>query len=144
MPKTFLLLAMCFMMTLSLQAAGFSNPQDGPQASASNMASTYVPIESWIYPAFERLAAEGYLPAAFFSLRPGTQMDCARLVDEAEEQITDQSAAFDAPTLLASLKEEFGVELARRAGSPLLSTVPQHDAAFTFQLSYRPLGGGRQ
>ncbi|MDW5265154.1 MULTISPECIES: capsule assembly Wzi family protein [Acidobacteriaceae] len=111
-------------MTLSLQAARFSNPQDGPQASASNMASTYVPIESWVYPTFERLAAEGYLPAAFFSLRPWTRMDCARLVDEAEdlvdkdeEQIAAKPAASDAPALLASLKEEFAVELARRAGA---------------------------
>ena len=124
MLKTFSLLAMCFMMTLSLQAAGFSNPQDGSQASASNMASTYVPIESWVYPAFERLAAEGYLPAAFFSLRPWTRMDCARLVDEAEdlvdddeEQIAARPAASDVPALLASLKEEFAVELARRAGA---------------------------
>ncbi|HEV2708952.1 MAG TPA: capsule assembly Wzi family protein [Edaphobacter sp.] len=88
------------------------------------MASTYVPIESWIYPALERLAAEGYLPAAFFSLRPWTRMDCARLVDEAEdlvdkdeELITVKAAASDAPALLASLKEEFAVELARRAGA---------------------------
>lgn len=112
------------MMTLSLQAAGFSNPPDGPQAGTSNMASTYVPIGSWVYPAFERLAAEGYLPAAFFSLRPWTRMDCARLVDEAEElldndaqQIAARPAASDAPALLASLKEEFAVELARRAGA---------------------------
>ncbi len=124
MPKTFLLLAMCFMMTLSLQAAGSPNPQDGPQPGASNMASTYVPIESWVYSAFDRLAAEGYLPAAFFSLRPWTRMDCARLVDEAEEQVDeteDQIAAkptaSDVPALLASLKEEFAVELARRAGA---------------------------
>lgn len=124
MPKTFSLLAMCFLMTLSLQAAGFSNPQDGPQASASNMASTYVPIDSWVYPAFEQLAAEGYLPAAFFSLRPWTRMDCARLeeeaedlVDEDETQIADKPAASDVPALLASLKEEFAVELTRRAGA---------------------------
>jgi hypothetical protein len=124
MPKNFSLLAMCFIMTLSLQAAGFSNPQDGSQASASNMASTYVPIESWVYPAFERLAAEGYLPAAFFGLRPWTRMDCARLVDEAEElvdedegQIATRPASSDVPALLASLKEEFAVELARRAGA---------------------------
>lgn len=87
MLKTFSLLVMCFIMTLTLQAAGFSNPQDGSQARASNMASTYVPIESWVYPAFERLAAEGYLPTAFFSLRPWTRMDCALLVDEAEAQL---------------------------------------------------------
>lgn len=123
MPKTFLLLVMCFMMTLSLQAAGSSNSQDGPQPGASNRASTYVPIESWVYSAFDRLAAEGYLPAAFFSLRPWTRMDCARLVDEAEEQadetedqIAAKPTASDVPALLASLKEEFAVELARRAG----------------------------
>ena len=124
MPKTFLLLAMCVMMTLSLQAAGFPNPQDGQQPPASNMASTYVTIESWDYSAFDRLAAEGYLPAAFFSLRPWTRMDCARLVDEAEEQVDETEGqiatkltASDVPALLASLKEEFAVELARRAGA---------------------------
>ena len=31
-------------MTLTLQAAGFSNPHDGPQARASDIASTYVPM----------------------------------------------------------------------------------------------------
>ncbi len=124
MSKTFLLLAMGFIMTLSLQAAGFPNPPDGQQPVASNMASTYVPIESWVYSAFDRLAAEGYLPAAFFSLRPWTRMYCARLVDEAEEHLDeteDQIAAkptvSDVPPLLASRKEEFAVELARGAGA---------------------------
>jgi Capsule assembly protein Wzi len=124
MPKPFLLFAMCFMMTLSLQAAGISDPQDGREPSASNMASTYVPIESWVYSAFDRLAAEGYLPAAFFSLRPWTRMDCARLVDEAEEQMDETEGQIaakpttsDVPAILASLEEEFAVELARRAGA---------------------------
>lgn len=107
MLKTFSLLAMCFMMTLTLQAVGICDPQDGPQASASNTASTCVPIESWVHPAFERLAAEGYLPAAFFSLRPWTRLDCARLVDEAEDPVDDDEeqfaakpAASDVPALL--------------------------------------------
>lgn len=124
MPKPFLLLAMCLMMTLSLHAAGFSNPADEARPRAANMASTYVPMESWVYPAFERLAAEGYLPAAFFSLRPWTRMDCARLVEEADNLVNDdpqaisaKSGASDVPALLASLKEEFSVELARRAGA---------------------------
>lgn len=124
MPKTRFLLVMYLMMTLSLHAASFSNPTDGPQASASNMASTYVPIESWVYPAFERLAAEGYLPAAFFSLRPWTRMECARLVDEAEDLVDSDTQRIDAvqetsdaPALLASLKKEFAIELARRVGA---------------------------
>lgn len=117
MRKTFSLLVVYFMMTLTLQAAGISNPRDGQQARASDMGSTYVPIESWIYPAFQRLAAEGYLPTAFFSLRPWTRMDCARLVDEAEAQLAVKPITSDAPALLASLKEEFALELARRAGA---------------------------
>jgi len=51
-------------------------------------------------------------------------MDCARLVDEAEDQFNDDAqqiaakpVASDVPALLASLKEEFAVELARRAGA---------------------------
>jgi hypothetical protein len=116
MRKTFSLLVMSFTMTLTLQAASFSNPQDGQRARASDMASTYVPIESWVYPAFERLAAEGYLQTAFFTLRPWTRMDCARLVDEAEDQLTVKPTTSDAPALLDSLKEEFAVELERRAG----------------------------
>ena len=116
MPKAFSLFAMCFMMTLTLQAAGSTEPKDVQQPRVANMASTYVPLESWVYPAFERLAAEGYLPTAFFSLRPWTRMDCARLVEEAEGRITEQPLTSDAPALLQSLKEEFAAELARRSG----------------------------
>jgi hypothetical protein len=35
MLNAFSLVAMCFMMTLILQVADFSNPQDAPQARAS-------------------------------------------------------------------------------------------------------------
>jgi hypothetical protein len=81
------------------------------------MASTYVPMDSWVYPAFERLAAEGYLPTAFFSLRPWTRNDCARLTEAAEEQIIDLPARSDTAQLLESLKEEFAPELARSGGT---------------------------
>jgi hypothetical protein len=43
------------MMTLILQAAGFNPSRDVGQSRAANMASTYVPLESWVYPALERL-----------------------------------------------------------------------------------------
>jgi hypothetical protein len=75
------------------------------------MASTYVPIESWVYPALDRLAAEGYVPSVIFSLRPWTRIACARMVEEAGERIAhDQRPPSDATVLLRSLKEEFAVE----------------------------------
>ena len=36
------------------------------------MASPYVPLDSWVYPAFDRLAALGVAPTAFAGLRPWT------------------------------------------------------------------------
>lgn len=47
--------------------------------------SPYVPLDSWIYPALERLVAMGYIKTAILGLRPWTRSECARLLSEAEE-----------------------------------------------------------
>src|ERR1700734_1750152 len=68
----------------------FGDTPDGHEdCDSSNMASTYVPIESWVYPAVERLALAGYVQTAFAGLRPWTRMESARLVAEAQEQQAD-------------------------------------------------------
>ncbi len=105
------------MMTLPLYAAAQTSTYDGPQRDAAAMASTYVPIESWVYSAFDRLGAEGYLPAAFFSLRPWTRMDCARLLEEADDELEKKPLAYDTQELLLALKREFAPELRRRDGT---------------------------
>ena len=61
------------------------------------MASTYVPIESWIYPAIERLALAGYVQTAFAGLRPWTRMESARLVAEAQEQQAEHLDSEEVP-----------------------------------------------
>ncbi len=58
-----------------------------PRRAAKQMGSPQVPLGSWVYPAFDRLAALGYAPSAFASLRPWTRMECARLVLAAEEDL---------------------------------------------------------
>jgi hypothetical protein len=134
------------------------------------MASTNVPLDSSVYPAFEQLAAEGFVQTAFFGPLPWTRLDCARLIEEAEDQITNETVTSDSSTLLRNLKLEFVAELDRRAGLPnrefrlesldqrvtaiagrpladgfhfaetLLSATGQRNAAFTIQLSCNPLG----
>lgn len=104
------------MSLLSLQFVGNSRAQDIPERSVSNMASTYVPIDNWAYSAFDALAAKGYLQSAFFGLRPWTRMDCARLLEEAEDQTLDSQDDRDVLTLIRALKQEFAPELQRRAG----------------------------
>jgi hypothetical protein len=94
------------MSTTTIQASGTSNSRN-----TANMASTYVPIESWVYPALDRLAAEGYVPSVIFSLRPWTRIACARMMEEAGKRIAhDQRPPSDAAVLLRSLREEFAVE----------------------------------
>lgn len=103
---------MCLMPTTMLRASDPSNPPDKQLHNAADMASTYVPIESWVYPAFDRLAAEGFVPSAIVSLRPWTRLSCARLINEAEKRVADDpQAPFDAASLLRSLSEEFAPEL---------------------------------
>src|ERR1039457_563265 len=51
------------------------------------MGTTFVPLDSWVYPAFERLAALGYLPTEIIAIRPWPRLECARLIVEAEEQM---------------------------------------------------------
>ena len=78
---------------------------------AKDMGSPYVPLDSWIYPAFDRLIALGYVHTGFLDMRPWTRMECARLVVEAQDQINeddpDESAASH---LYHALQTEFSPE----------------------------------
>jgi len=76
------------------------------------MGSTYVPLDSWVYPAIEKLAAWGHIQTAFVGLKPWTRLECARLVEQAgdAEQQSD-GAARDLADLQSRLQEEFAYEL---------------------------------
>ena len=57
---------MSFMFFSTRYATGYPGPQDTSQRNVAYMASPYVPVDSWVYPAFELLAAKGYVQSAFF------------------------------------------------------------------------------
>ncbi len=75
------------------------------------MGSPFVPLDSWVYPAFERLAALGYVRTAIMGLKPWTRIECARLADEAAEKL-EQGGALnqEASQLQARLRQEFSYE----------------------------------
>jgi hypothetical protein len=82
-----------------------------------HMGSTYVPLDSWIYPALDRLAALGYAERGFEGMRPWTRMDCARMIDTAKEaQEIFHPLSEDAEDLLRRLEEEFVFEIGLRDG----------------------------
>ena len=70
--------------------------------------SPYVEIDSWIYPAIERLAALGYIHSAFLGTRPWTRNECAELVGEAgDAMISMDKVPAEAEQLVAALQTEF-------------------------------------
>jgi len=88
--------------------------------SASFAASSAVPLDSWVYPAIDRLTALGYAPSAMQGMRPWTRLQCARLVEEAQGVLDAEADAVDPDALqiVERLRLEFLYEIALLHGSP--------------------------
>lgn len=83
---------------------------------ARDMGSPYVPLDSWVYPVFDRLQAMGYAPSGF-ATRPWTRMECARLVEEAGTLLQESdSRNGEAVRLYHALATEFSREVALSEG----------------------------
>jgi len=75
---------------------------------AEHMGSTYMPLDSWVYPALDRLAALGFIRGAFVGLKPWTRMECARLIEEASSgSAEDGGDNRDIAAMFVRLREEF-------------------------------------
>lgn len=91
--------------------------QDG-QKDHRRMGSPFVPLDSWVYPALDRLAAFGFVNSSITGLKPWTRIECARLTEEAGEELQhDESLSEDAARLQARLQLEFAYELGLLEGA---------------------------
>jgi len=77
-----------------------------------NMGSSYVQLDSWVYPVFDRLMASGYVHDRTGSIRPWSRLECARILTEVHQHLTDEPESFDASImpLVRDLDAEFGPE----------------------------------
>jgi len=80
------------------------------------MGSPYVPLDSWIYPLFDRLIATGAINDAIWGMRPWTRLECARMVSEAGDRLQDASPESMSVRLYDALRQEFVPELTLLAG----------------------------
>src|SRR5581483_818669 len=105
--------------TEAAQWGTFNKTEEETVPDPGDMASSYVPLDSWIYPAMDRLIALGYIQSADLGMRPWTRMECARLlVEEAGKQIEDNGAqGTETQKLYAALSSEFSDEIARIGGA---------------------------
>src|SRR6267154_564234 len=95
----------------------YAEAHDTAERSSGNIGSPYVPLDSWIYPAMERLAGLGLLSDEFMGMRPWTRGACARLLNEAGDQLPDVGAGNgEASKLVEALQREFRSETESLAG----------------------------
>src|SRR5713226_1650343 len=79
--------------------------------SPANQGSPYVPLDSWVYPALDRLMALGVIDSGFAGMRPWTRSECARLLGEAEDKVGERGEARpEVQNLLAALERELRTE----------------------------------
>jgi membrane-associated phospholipid phosphatase len=107
---------------LELGGAGWGSFEDSDLDKTENdedkirnpryMGSPYVPLDSWVYPAVEKLASLGFIKAAFLSLKPWTRIETANLVSEIEDDLVDDSTLpADVAGMQRRLEQEFTYEL---------------------------------
>jgi hypothetical protein len=89
--------------------------QSGPPVTLSPAddylsGSVYISMDSWIYPAMERLYSLGYIDTAFLGLRPWTRLSCLHMLERSEEKIfegsTDSAGNREARQLFNALGRE--------------------------------------
>jgi len=114
--------------------------QETTAPDPGRLASTYVPLDSWIYPAFDRLAAEGYINHLFAGIKPYTRLSCARALVEMNGNIDGSG---DLPPVVAQLKQsldaEFAEELSALEGRPAPAIRLERLYSRTTEISGTPL-----
>src|SRR6266478_6152274 len=86
--------------------------------SPANQGSPYVPLDSWIYPALDRLTAMGLIDSAFEGMKPWTRNECVRLLQEASESKDGEGrGGTEAEKIYRLLETEFRDEIEGRGGN---------------------------
>ncbi len=127
-PRTRLVRALVTILALGLTSHGLHAQQAGVPESPDDQSSTNadpdhfgsanVPMDSWVYPALERLADMGYIPSQDVSIRPWSRLECQRQMKQAQDLVEDQTleqngdgvSSGEAQRILSELSREFSEE----------------------------------
>jgi Capsule assembly protein Wzi len=99
-----------------------------PLKSIEGMSSTYIPLDSWIYPAVMRLYGMGFVDTVFLGMRPWTRLSVAHMLEQSSDRIADSTndEAIDIFTALErDLQPDMRIPLDQRYGRVGLDSVYQ-------------------
>jgi hypothetical protein len=108
----------------------------------SNMGSPYVPMDSWVYSAFDRLAAMGYVKSGMVGMRPWTRLECTRLLNEAENRSIEETTSSQAANIYVQLLKEFAGEMREMGEGKNRSVQVESIYARVTGISGQPLADG--
>lgn len=77
----------------------------GPKPPSDHLGSTYIPVDSWVYPEMMRLYGMGFIDRAFLSVRPWTRRSVVHLLQDSQQDIMNSDNE-EAQEILAVLLRE--------------------------------------
>jgi membrane-associated phospholipid phosphatase len=107
-----------------------------------NMGSSYVALDSWVYPLLDRLIASGYIHDRTASSRPWSRLECARMLSEVHQRLANDLNSPDEQkaSMLHDLDAEFVPETQLRSGNtPNVSAELESVYSRYTDISGRPL-----
>jgi membrane-associated phospholipid phosphatase len=90
------------------QYGAFKSSPEETEPDAPSRATAYIPMDSWVYDAFDRLNALGYVNTGFLGQRPWTRGEFERLMDEIPENAATNDPV--AGPLISALRTELSRE----------------------------------
>jgi len=109
-------------------------------SSLANQGSPYVPLDSWIYPALDRLIGMGMIDSGFTGVRPWTRSECARILTEATDRV--DGGPTEAQRIYQLLETEFKEDLeGASSDAPFRARLESIYSRFT-EISGKPLTDG--
>ena len=99
-----------------------------PLKSIEGMSSSYLPLDSWIYPAVMRLYGLGYVDTVFLGMRPWTRLSVAHMLEASSDRITgstDDDAIDIYEAIEKELQPDMRISLDQKYGRAQLESVYQ-------------------
>ncbi|HXX14989.1 MAG TPA: capsule assembly Wzi family protein [Candidatus Eremiobacteraceae bacterium] len=98
----------------------------------TSLGTTFVPLSSWIYPALKRLVALGYVQSQFMGMEPWSRLECAKMVQEAGERISESANTTDEVNgLYTALLREFASDSERIGGGTAGESSARLESVYT-------------
>src|SRR5262249_9587220 len=121
----------------------FETAADREDGKKKTSGFIYVPLDSWVYPAFDRLFPLGLVSDQMMNMRPWTGGACARLVDDARDAVADRPGVSSLDQqIVEALSREFAPELTTSTAAD--EVTARVDSVYTrvLGISGQPLNDG--